>query len=378
MHVGPQDVPGLVEGFARRDSDHLDVYPHENVTVLQNGGVVSAPLPAELGGSGWTLADCVAAVEDIATASPSTALLAAMPMGLAGVYAPGEEAAPEAHRAAWHEEREWLAAQYLAHRIFAACNSERGAGGSLEATTTFAERDGEGRFRLTGEKILASFGEHADYFFSTAKVDSGDLPGCGVVEFFFVPSDAPGVDVLGDWDGFGMRKTESHSVMYDRAAAERMCGFPDFIAAMQPLTFWYGLFAAIPLGCLRSILRAVGEPAPASPAVRLRVSEAVMRYEALRAYLHETARAWRPAAGPDYAARMLRTKTLVTQESTRLCAELFALSGGRHYRRTSPVARALADSFAGTALRPPLPLALDMLVEHFSLGGAAAGDGPAN
>jgi hypothetical protein len=91
-----------------------------------------------------------------------------------------------------------------------------------------------------------------------------------------------------------------------------------------------------------------------------------MREEALRAYLHETARAWRPAAGAAYAARALRTKTYVTQEATRLCAELFALSGGRHYRRDGRLARTLAASFAGTALRPPLPLALDTLVQQFS------------
>jgi len=62
---------------------------------------------------------------------------------------------------------------------------------------------------------------------------------------------------------------------------------------------------------------------------------------------------------------VLRTNTYVTQDATKLAAELFALSGGRHYRRTSPVARLLADSFAGTALRPPLSLALDTLVEQF-------------
>jgi alkylation response protein AidB-like acyl-CoA dehydrogenase len=105
---------------------------------------------------------------------------------------------------------------------------------------------------------------------------------------------------------------------------------------------------------------------------RLRLADAVMRYEAMRAYLLETAEHFRPAAGPDYAARVLRTKTFVAQEATKLCAELFALSGGRHYRRTSPVARALADSFAGTALRPPLSLALDMLVDNFSLGESSS------
>jgi hypothetical protein len=63
---------------------------------------------------------------------------------------------------------------------------------------------------------------------------------------------------------------------------------------------------------------------------------------------------------------VLRTKTYVTQEATKLCAELFALSGGRHYKRDGRLARALASSFAGTALRPPLPLALDTLMQQFS------------
>jgi len=61
---------------------------------------------------------------------------------------------------------------------------------------------------------------------------------------------------------------------------------------------------------------------------------------------------------------VLRTKTYVSQESTKLCAELFALSGGGHYRASDPLARLLADSFAGTSLRPPLPLALDMLSQE--------------
>jgi hypothetical protein len=91
-----------------------------------------------------------------------------------------------------------------------------------------------------------------------------------------------------------------------------------------------------------------------------------MRYEALRAYLLETAGQWREDPGPAYAARVLRTKTFVTQESTKLAAELFALSGGRHYRRGDRLARLLADSFAGTSLRPPLALALDTLVEQFA------------
>jgi alkylation response protein AidB-like acyl-CoA dehydrogenase len=101
--------------------------------------------------------------------------------------------------------------------------------------------------------------------------------------------------------------------------------------------------------------------------LRLRLAEAQMRYEAARAYLHDTASRHRPGADAAYRARVLRTKTFVTQEATRLCADLFALSGGRHYVRGGRLSGAMADVFAGTALRPPLALALDALVQGFSL-----------
>jgi alkylation response protein AidB-like acyl-CoA dehydrogenase len=276
----------------------------------------------------------------------------------------------EAHRARWAAQIDDVAARYRAGEFFAACNSERGAGGSLAATTTVATRDAAGVFRLTGDKILASSGPFAQHFFSTGKVTQEDLPGAGIVEFFYVRSDAPGVEVRNDWDGFGMRSTESQTVRYQGAPAWEMMGFPNFLAVMQPLQYWYCLFAAISLGCARGILDELSQPVPASPAVRFRLAEATMKYEALRAYLFEAASGWRASAGPEYAARVLRTKTYVSQESTRLCAELFALGGGRHYRRGGRVARLLADSFAGTALRPPLPLAIDQLTEQFEASGA--------
>ncbi len=358
----------LLAPMAERERLDAESYPQASVQALYDAGIISAPFPAELGGAGWALPDCVRAVEAIASVSPSTALIASMPLGLAGIYGLGAGIAPEPVRTGWRDQIDRVAADYRKGLVYAACNSEKGAGGSLAATRTVATRAGDGTFRLSGEKILASSGRYSSTFLSTAKVSQDDLPGAGVVEFFFMDVSSPGIEIMDDWDGFGMRSTESQTVRYTEAAAREVMGFPDFLNLVKPLQYWYCLFAAIPLGCVKSLLNAIGTPTPQSPAVRLRLSEAVMRYEAMRAYLLETAERFRPAASPEYAARVLRTKTYVTQEATRLCAELFALSGGRHYRRTSPVARALADSFAGTALRPPLALALDMLVEGFSLG----------
>ena len=360
----------LLPLIAKHERDDPETYPAESTRALYDAGIMAAPFAEGLGGRGMKLVEAVSVLETIASVSPSVALIASMPLGLAGIYGLDDEVAPDAHRSAFAEQKARVAADYRAGRLYAACNSEKGAGGALSATKTTAARQPDGVFALSGEKILASAGRNAATFFSTAKVSAEDLPGAGVVEFFLVDVDSPGVEVLNDWDGFGMRSTESHTVRYDAARAREMVGFPDFVNLVQPLEYFFCLFAAIPLGCAKAVLRAIASPTPQSPALRLRFAEATMRYEAMRAYLLQTAEGFRPRAGIAYAARVLRTKTYVTQEATKLCAELFALGGGRNYRRTSLVARMLADSFAGTALRPPLALALDRLVENFSLGDA--------
>jgi alkylation response protein AidB-like acyl-CoA dehydrogenase len=357
----------LLPQIAERESSAPDEYPRPSIDALYRAGVISAPFPAALGGSGWCLTDAVAALVAIAEASPSTALVASMPLGLAGVLGLGPDVAPASHRSQWARQIEQIAADYRRGLVYAACNSEKGAGGSLEATQTVAQRDQDGRFHITGEKILASAGRYASTFFSTAKVSQDDLPGAGIVEIFLIQVDSPGVTILQDWDGFGMRPTESQTVRYERAPVRELFGFPNFINLVQPLQYWFCLFAAIPLGCANAMLKGLSTPAPRSPALRLRLSDAAMRCEAMRAYLNETAAAYIPAAGSSYAARVLRTKTYVSQEATKVCAELFALSGGRSYRRSNRMARTLADSFAGTSLRPPLALALDTLVENFGV-----------
>lgn len=355
------DLSGILEKVALREAADPESYPAETIADLHALGFLRAPFARDHGGEACTLVEATRAVEDLAAASGSAALMASMPLGLAGVFASVEDQAPAAHRQAWHDQRERIATEYRAGRLFAACNSEKGAGGSLAATKTVASRDAAGAFRLTGEKILASSGNYADTFFSTAKVDPAELPGCGVVELFFVPVHGEGVTVLNDWDGFGMRSTESHTVRYEAAAAREMMGFPDFIDIVKPLQYWFCLFSAIPLGCARAVLDSVAKPWPASPALRIRLEDGRMRYEALRAYLLETAGMWRPGAPAAYQARVLRTKTYVSAEATKLAAEMFALGGGGRYRRGHAAARALADSFAGTALRPPLPLGLEAL-----------------
>lgn len=366
MPLKVDDVIELARRAGERELADADAYPSATISELFESGLIGAPFRDDDGGSNWSCLDAVRAIELLAARSPSAALIAAMPLGLSGVVAASGQLVPAASTTKWEEQVARIVADFRAGKLYAACNSEAGAGGSLAATKTVANKTAAG-WRLSGAKILASGGTHASTFFSTAKVTQADMPGAGVVEFFFVPTRSPGVTIANDWDGFGMRSTESHSVRYEDAHAADVFGFPSFIDIAQPLSYWFCMFAAIPVGCAKALLDMMCAPAPTSAAMRLRLAEARMRHEALSAYLSETARAWRPAAGPAYHARVVRMKTHVAAEATKLCAELFALSGGRHYRRNSVAARTLADAFAGTALRPPLALALDLIVEQFEL-----------
>ena len=228
-------------------------------------------------------------------------------------------------------------------------------------------RGGEnGVFELTGEKILASFGRYAGMFFSTAKVDPSEMPGCGVVEVFLRAADGAGrrdPQRLGRFRDAVDRESYGPISLRPGRGRSRISEFhPDRAAADLLVRALYRHSSRVRRGDRREL----STPAPASAALRVRLSDAQMREESLRAYLHETARVWKPGAGQEYAARVLRTKTYVTQEATRLCAELFALSGGRHYTRNGRLARTLAAAFAGTALRPPLPLALETLLQQFA------------
>lgn len=369
--LNPRDLAALAPGIIQREAADPESYPQQTIAELFEAGLIAGPLRKENGGSGWNLAQTVEAVELVARASGSAGLIVAMPLGVSGIYGVEPRLVPVEHAADWRQQVESYAVDVEHGRLYAAVNSERGAGGSLAAITTTAVKQADGTFALTGDKILGTGGKYAHTFFSSAKVSAEDLPGAGIVEFFMLDSTAPGVTLKQDWDGFGMRASESQSVRYDGAVTRGILGYPNFIAAFQPLPLWLCLFAAVPLGCAGAVLGELGKNSPSSPSLRMHLNDALMRYEAAKAYLLQVASEFRPGAGGEYNARVTRVKTYVAREMTKLAAEMFAFGGGSQYRRTGRAARAFADAFAGTALRPPLVLALDTLLENFSLGDLA-------
>jgi alkylation response protein AidB-like acyl-CoA dehydrogenase len=161
-------------------------FPEANVADLKEAGFLVLGLPATAGGMGMSLPGYCAVIEELATGSPATALLLTMPAGFGAIYGYPDERVPEAYRAAYQEQRGWVADESRAGRVFAAGNSERGAGGDLKRSQTRATRAGDG-WRLTGQKVFGSWGPHSDWLFSVARLPEGLVPDAGEVEFFVLP-----------------------------------------------------------------------------------------------------------------------------------------------------------------------------------------------
>src|SRR4051794_10341462 len=98
------EIRSAGERFAAREAAQPDRYPAESVADLLALGLFSAPFPADLGGSGQSLREAALAIEVLAEASPSLALLACMPVGFAGVLSAVPALLPDPARGAFAEQ----------------------------------------------------------------------------------------------------------------------------------------------------------------------------------------------------------------------------------------------------------------------------------
>ena len=142
------DVHELAVRAGERERADAESYPAETIRELFTCGLIGAPFGESEGGSGWSCLDATKAIQTLAAQSPSVALIAAMPLGFAGVAAGTDSIVPPRSQTAWAEQVAAIAADFRKGKHYAACNSEAGAGGALEATKTVAEQGADG-WRLT-------------------------------------------------------------------------------------------------------------------------------------------------------------------------------------------------------------------------------------
>jgi acyl-CoA dehydrogenase len=322
-------------------------------------------VPRELGGWGSSLAECAEAIRQVAQQAPATALALVMPFGNAATTRIPEESVLSGSRASLQQGKAWIAEQARLGRILAVANSEPGAGGDLANTKTTAERGLDGTYRLSGRKSFATFGRDADYFLCAARRSDSQHGGRAVIDGFFIARDAAGLEIDDRWNPVGMRPTASVGLTLEQTPAEAILGYPGCLEGINARHWSTLLFAAVFLGVGQGALQE-GIKNTAANAVwgRAELAECSLSLDAALGYLQSAAanEPWPYAS--DAQARTRRVKTFVARVAVETATKVAMISGGRAYTPQHPVFRYLCDALAGPLLRPPLPQAMDSIIQQ--------------
>lgn len=213
--------------FAKRASavDAEDRFVAENYADLKASGLLSAGVPAELGGAGASHAEMCSVVRELARHCGSTALAFSM----------------HTHQVmtnAWRWRHAKAPVEALLKRVAAENIVLLSSGGSDWLQGSGSATRVEGGFRIDARKIFTSGAPAGDLILTSAVYDD---PEAGpTVLHFGVPMTSDAVRIESTWRVMGMRGTGSHDVTID--------GFflPDAaLSGKRPQGKWHPLFHLI-------------------------------------------------------------------------------------------------------------------------------------
>lgn len=173
--------------------DEAAQFPHALVTAAGQAGLCGVTVPVSAGGAGRDYVAYALAIEQIAAASATLAVILTVNTSLV--------AEPIALHGSEAQRRRWLPGLMDGTSVGAFALSEAGAGSDAANQQTVAVADGDG-YRLTGRKVWVANAAAAAVAIVLAATSPG-RPGRGITAFL-VPFDSPGLECR-PCDSLGVR-----------------------------------------------------------------------------------------------------------------------------------------------------------------------------
>jgi len=361
--------------------DRENTFFTEDWEVLKDSGYLLMPVPEELGGLGYSLAEVEAEQRRLAYYAPPDAVAVNMHLYWVGVAAD-----------LWRQgdkSCEWLLREAAAGEVFAAGHAEPTGGYDhpvLYANTKAQRVDGG--YCFTGRKCFGSLtpvwtrlGIHA--------VDDSD-PDNPMIVHAFMPRDADGYEIIDTWDTMGMRATQSQDTVLDSVFVPDKyiprvvpTGFAGADAFVLNIFAWALLgFANVYCGLARSAfdraVAGVGKKKVNTMSrsyawhaeVQHSISEMAMKLEAIEALLDRTASDWSEGVdhGGMWPAKLVGTKCFVVENAWQVVDKAFEMGGGFAIFKASPWERILRDARLGLIHPANGPLAREIVAKsHLGL-----------
>ncbi|MFG2788071.1 SfnB family sulfur acquisition oxidoreductase [Streptomyces sp. NPDC048419] len=346
-------------GASGRDAERR--LPREELDRLSASGLLAVTVSAEHGGADVTASTLAEIFRLLATADASLAQIPQSHFVYVNVI----------RRQGSEEQRKFFFAELLAGRRLGNAQSEAGTRHVQDIRTRLEPRP-DGSYVLSGVKHYSTGALFADWIPVLARAEDDKL------HVAYVPADAPGLEVIDDWDGLGQRTTASGTV--------RLAGVPVPSDRVLPhhLTFegpqLHGavaqlLHAAIDTGIAAGALaeavafvRTKSRPwfesgagtAAEDPLLIQRIGELALQTKASEALLREAARAV-DTAGADLtderaaeaSIAVAAAKVHAAQAAVDVASGLFEVSGTRSALDSLNLHRHWRDARTHTLHDPP-------------------------
>ena len=229
---------------------HRDL-PFDEVRALDSAGFGTLRVPAEHGGPGATIETFTRLLVDLAEADSNIAHLYRSHAG----FVEALRFQPPHIRNAWYP-------RVLAGQTVGNASTEKG-GNRLGTLNTILERTEDG-WRLNGQKFYSTATIFSDWTRVSVAIAGQDGRG-----FVAVPTDAPGVRVDDDWDGFGQKLTGTGTTTFEDVAVDEDAVFERVVGTVEAI-HEAAFFQLILLAVLAGIARAARRDAAATIAGRAR------------------------------------------------------------------------------------------------------------
>ncbi|HTR50897.1 MAG TPA: acyl-CoA dehydrogenase family protein [Kofleriaceae bacterium] len=356
----------LAPRAAARDRD--GEFPSEDIGALGELGLLAMKVPGEDGGGGTDNVGYVLAMEAIAEACASTAVVLASSNLAAKLLADHGTIA---------QKQRWLA-PYAAGRLGPAsfALSEPDCGSDAAALTTTALPDGDG-WVLSGSKMWITSGAHAGLHLVFARTDG---PGPAGISCFIVERDTPGLAIGKEEDKMGQRASGTVALHFDdcRIRADHLLGArgAGYTIALSALGAGRVGIAALSIGLAEAALAAGVAYARERRAFGRAVTDFQNTQFAIADCRTELDAAWLLALraaraldeGHKAAAETSMAKLFASEACGRVVDRMVQLHGGYGYSRDYTIERLYRDArvtriYEGTSEIQRLVIARELLRE---------------
>jgi alkylation response protein AidB-like acyl-CoA dehydrogenase len=320
-------------------------FPDEAVRRMAEVGLLGMTAPEKLGGSGADSVALALAVEEIARADASCALVLSMANSLSILtllrFGTPEQQARYIPQIASGE----------ALACFAMSEPHAGSNAVKMRTRAMPQRD---RFIISGTKQFITMGSVSRLAFVFAVTDAA--AGSKGMSCFLLPTDAPGYRVVRKEEKLGLRASDTCQIALDdvEVVSGQMIGMPGdgYRIALHGLGASRIGVAAQAVGVAQAAFalasayarerEAFEQKLVEHQAIAFKLADMAISIKAGRLLALDAAR--RKDAGEPYAAASAMAKTFAAEMSERVCSDALQVFGGYGYMKDHPIERLYRDA----------------------------------